>query len=193
MCEGGSRIADLESGRVRDVHASTVNPEEADKTTEDEKMQLEKVKKTTTEDALQLDMVNPDSGVSYEAEDEGDASEQEASLHPTDDDDEDGRMSEERERNDIGQVRGPSLPAPLVWRTSKMTEDRPRLSSRRDQSTKRSSLERDRRMDGRRPPPLSKKSRYSSWARKIGKSRQVKKMVTMDFFLFSHPNLHFCR
>ena len=26
MCEGGSRIADLESGRVRDVHASTVNP-----------------------------------------------------------------------------------------------------------------------------------------------------------------------
>ena len=38
----------------------------------------------------------------------------------TDDDDEDGRMSEERERNDIGQVRGPSLPAPLVWRTSKM-------------------------------------------------------------------------
>ena len=27
MCEGGSRIADLESGRVRDVHASTVNPD----------------------------------------------------------------------------------------------------------------------------------------------------------------------
>ena len=26
LCEGGSRIADLESGRVRDVHASTVNP-----------------------------------------------------------------------------------------------------------------------------------------------------------------------
>ena len=26
FCEGGSRIADLESGRVRDVHASTVNP-----------------------------------------------------------------------------------------------------------------------------------------------------------------------
>ena len=24
LCEGGSRIADLESGRVRDVHASTV-------------------------------------------------------------------------------------------------------------------------------------------------------------------------
>ena len=27
LCEGGSRIADLESGRVRDVHASTVNPD----------------------------------------------------------------------------------------------------------------------------------------------------------------------
>ena len=26
LCEGGSRIADLESGRARDVHASTVSP-----------------------------------------------------------------------------------------------------------------------------------------------------------------------
>ena len=187
------KAAEIQHVTIMKTADKVMQHEEAEKTTEDEKMQLEKVKKTTTEDALQLDMVNPDSGVSYEAEDEGDASEQEASLHPTDDDDEDGRMSEERERNDIGQVRGPSLPAPLVWRTSKMTEDRPRLSSRRDQSTKRSSLERDRRMDGRRPPPLSKKSRYSSWARKIGKSRQVKKMMTMDFCLFSHPNLHFCR
>ena len=187
------KAAEIQHVTVMKTADKVMQHEEADKTTEDDKMQLEKVKKTTTEDALQLDMVNPDSGVSYEAEDEGDASEQEASLHPTDDDDEDGRMSEERKRNDIGQVRGPSLPAPFVWRTSKMTEDRPRLSSRRDQSTKRSSLERDRRMDGRRPPPLSKKSRYSSWARKIGKSRQVKKMMTLDFCLFSHPNLHFCR
>ena len=187
------KAAEIQHVTVMNTADKVMQHEEAEKTTEDEKMQLEKVKKTTTEDALQLDMVNPDSGVSYEAEDEGDASEQEASLHPTDDDDEDGRMSEERERNDIGQVRGPSLPAPLVWRTSKMTEDRPRLSSRRDQSTKRSSLERDIRMDSRRPPPLSKKSQYSSWARKIGKSRQVKKMMTMDFCLFSHPNLHFCR
>ena len=187
------KAAEIQHVTVMKTADKVMQHEEAEKTTEDEKMQLEKVKKTTTEDALQLDMVNPDSGVGYEADDEGDASEQEASLHPIDDDDEDGRMSEERERNDIGQVRGPSLPAPLVWRTSKMTEDRPRLSSRRDQSTKRSSLERDRQMDGRRPPPLSKKSRYSSWARKIGKSRQVKKMMTMDFCLFSHPNLHFCR
>ena len=57
------------------------------------------------------------------------------------DDDEDGRRSEERERNDIGQVRGPSLPAPLVWRTSKM-----RCSSRQDHSRKRPSDERDRQM-----------------------------------------------
>ena len=163
------------------------------KTTE-EKMQLEKVMKTATaEDALQPEMVTPDSEASYVTEDGGDASEQEASHHPTDDDDEDGSMSEERERNDIGQVRVPSLPAPLVWRTSNMPEDRPRLSSRQDHSRKRFSDERDRRMDGRRRPPLSKKSRYSSWARKIGKSRQVKKMMTMDFCLFSHPNLHFCR
>ena len=73
---------------------------------------------------------------------------------------------EERERNDIGQVRGPSLPAPLVWRTSKMPEDRPRLSSRQDHSRKRPSDERDRQMDGKRHSLLSKKSRFSSWARK---------------------------
>ena len=77
------------------------------------------------------------------------------------DDDEDGRRSEERERNDIGQVRGPSLPAPLVWRTSKM-----RCSSRQDHSRKRPSDERDRQMDGKRHSLLSKKSRFSSWARK---------------------------
>ena len=103
-------------------------------------------------------MVTPDSEASYVTEDGGDASEQEASHHPTDDDDEYGSMSEERERNDIGQVRGPSLPAPLVWRTSKMPEDRPRLSSRQDHSRKRSSDERDRWMDDRRHSPLSKKS-----------------------------------
>ena len=135
--------------------------------TAEEKMQLEKVRKTATaEDALQLEMVTPDSEASYVTEDGGDASEQEASHHPTDDDDEDRSMSEERERNDIGQVRGSSLPAPLVWRTSKMPEDRPRLSSRQDHSRKRSSVERDSWMDDRRHSPLSKKSRFSSWARK---------------------------
>ena len=171
--------------------------------------------------ALQLEMVTPDSGASYETEDGGDVSEQEASHQPTYYDDEDGRMSEERERNDIGQVRGPSLPAPLVWRTSKMPEDRPRFSSQQDHSRKLSSVERDRRMDGRRHSPLSKKSRFSSWARKKadgmdvyengGSSRlmitlsdrqtlygpldrintKVKKVMTTD--LFSHPNLHFFR
>ena len=111
-------------------------------------------------------MVTPDSEASYETEYGGDVSEQEASHHPTDDDDEDGRMSEERERNDIGQVWGPSLPDPLVWRTPKKPEDRPRLLSRQDHSRKRSSVERDIRMDGSRHSPLSKKSRFSSWARK---------------------------
>ena len=92
-------------------------------------------------------------------------------------------MSEGQERNGVGQERGPSLPAPSVRRSSKMPEDRQQFSSRRDHSPKRSSLERDIRMDGRRHSPLSKKCRYSSWARKIGKSRQVKKMMTMEFFL----------
>ena len=144
---------------------------------EAEKMQPVKVMKTAAEE-----MVTPDSEASYETEDGGDASEQEANHHPTDDDDEDGRMSEGQERNGVGQERGPSLPAPSVRRSSKMPEDRQRFSSRRDHSPKRSSLERDRRMDGRRRSPLSKKSRYSSWARKIGKSRQVKKWWQWNFF-----------
>ena len=93
-------------------------------------------------------------------------------MKTTDDDDEDGRMSERQDRNGIGQARGPSLPAPSVRRSSKMPEDRPRFSSRRDYSLKRSSDERNRCIDGRRRSPLSKKSRYSSWARKIGKSRR---------------------
>ena len=143
------------------VNAAEIQQVEVMKTVENEKMQMEKVMKTAAEDALPLEMVTPDSEVNYEAEDEGDASEQEVSLHPTDDDDEDGRMSEERERNDIGQVREPSLPAPLVWRTSKM-----RCSSRQDHSRKRPSDERDRQMDGKRHSLLSKKSRFSSWARK---------------------------
>ena len=143
------------------VNAAEIQQVEVMKTVENEKMQMEKVMKTAAEDALPLEMVTPDSEVNYEAEDEGDASEQEVSLHPTDDDDEDGRMSEERERNDIGQVRGPLLPAPLVWRTSKM-----RCSSRQDHSRKRPSDERDRQMDGKRHSLLSKKSRFSSWARK---------------------------
>ena len=148
------------------VNAAEIQHVEVMKTVEDEKMQLEKVMKTAAEDALQLEMVIPYSEASYESEDGGDASEQEASHHPTDDDDEDRSMSEERERNDIGQVRGSSLPAPFVWRTSKMPEDRPRLSSWQDHSRKRSSDESDRRMVGSRHLPLSKKSRFSSWARK---------------------------
>ena len=148
------------------VKAAEIQHVDVMKTAADEKMQLEKVMKTAAEDALQLEMVNPDSEASSEAEYGGDASEQEANHHPTDYDDEDGRMSEERERNDIGQVRGPSFSAPLVWRTSKMPEDRPKCSSRQDHSRRRSSVERDRRMDGRRHSPLSKKSRFSSWARK---------------------------
>ena len=119
------------------------------------------VMKTTEEDALPLEMVTPDSEASYETEDGGDASEQEASHHPTDDDDEDGRMSERQDRNGVGQARGPSLPGPSVRRSSKM-----RCSSRQDHSRRRFSDERDRRMDGRRHSPLSKKSRFSSWARK---------------------------
>ena len=141
------------------VNAAEIQHVEVMKTVEDEKMQLEKVMKTAAEDALQLEMVIPDSEASYETEDEGEASEQEASQHPTDD--EDGRMSERHERNGVGQARGPSLPGPSVRRSSKM-----RCSSRQDQSRKRSSDERDRRMDGSRHSPLSKKSRFSSWARK---------------------------
>ena len=171
------KTAEIQRVEVMMTADEVMQHEEAEKTAEDEKMQPLKVVKTAAE------MVNPDSEASYEIEDGGDASEQEANHHPTDDDDEDGRMSEGQERNGVGQERGPSLPAPSVRRSSKMPEDRQRFSSRRDHSPKRSSLERDRRMDGRRRSPLSKKSRYSSWARKIGKSRQVKKMMTMGFFL----------
>ena len=129
------------------VNAAAIQHVEVMKTVEDENMQLEKV--------------TPDSEASYETEDGGDASEQEASHHPTDGDDEDGRMSERQERNGVRQARGPSLPGPSVRRSSKM-----RCSSRQDHSRKRFSDERDRRMDGRRHSPLSKKSRFSSWARK---------------------------
>ena len=186
------KTAEIQRVEVMKTADEVMQHEEAEKTAEDEKMQPVKVMKTAAEDALQLEMVTPDSEASYETEDGGDASEKEANHHPTDDDDEDGRMSEGQEGNGVGQERGPSLPAPSVRRSSKMPEDRQRFSSWRDHSPKRSSLERDRRMDGRRRSPLSKRSRYSSWATKIGKSRQVKKMMTMEFF-FSHPNLHFCR
>ena len=111
-------------------------------------------------------MVTPDSEASYESEDRGDASEQEANHHPTDDDDEEGRMSERQGRNDVGQARGPSLPAPSVRRSSKMPEDRRQFSSRREHFPRRSSVERNGPFVGRRRSPLSKKSRFSSWARK---------------------------
>ena len=58
------------------------------------------------------------------------------------------------------------LPDPLDMRSSKVPKDRPRFSSRRDHSPKRSSFERNIRVDGRRRSPLSKTRRYSSWARK---------------------------
>ena len=154
---------------VMETADKVMQHEEAEKTAEDEKMQFEKVRKTaTTEDALQLEMVTPYSEASYESEDGGDASEQEASHHPTYDDNEDGRMSERQERNGVGQARGPSLPGPSVRRCSKM-----RCSSRQDHSRKRSSDERDRRMDGRRHSLLSKKSRFSSWARKKARGIDV--------------------
>ena len=94
-------------------------------------------------------------------------------MKTADHDDEDGRMSERQERNSVGQARGPPLPGPSVRRSSKMPEDRPRFSSWRDHSTKRSSDERNRQMDGRRRLPLSKKSRYSAWARKKAGGRYV--------------------
>ena len=150
------KTAEIQRVEVMKTADEVMQYEEAEKTAEDEKMQPVKVMKTAAEDALQL--VTPDSEASYETEDGGDASEQEANHHPTDDDDEDGRMSEGQERNGVGQERGPSLPAPSVRRSSKMPEDRQRFSSRRDHSPKRSSVERDRRMDGRRRSPLSKKS-----------------------------------
>ena len=155
------KTAEIQHVKVMKTVDEEMQHEEAEKTPEDEKMQLEKVRKTAAEDALPLEMVTPDSEASYGTEDGGDASEQEASHHPTDDDDEDGRMSERQDRNGVGQAKGPSFPGPSVRRSSKM-----RCSSRQDHSRKRSSVERDRRMDGRRHSPLSKKSRFSSWARK---------------------------
>ena len=56
-------------------------------------MQHEDIVKTAELQHVKV-MVNPDSEASYETEYGGDVSEQEASHHPTDDDDEDGRMSE---------------------------------------------------------------------------------------------------
>ena len=182
------KTAETKHVEVMKTADKVMQHKEAEMTAEDEKIQPVKVMKTASEE---LEMLTPDSESSYETGEGGDASGQEANHHPTDDDDEDDRMSEEQERNGVGQAIGPSLPAPSVRRSSKMTEDRPRFSSRRDHSPKQSSVERGIRMDGRRRSPMSMKSRYSSWATKIGKSRQVKKMMTMEFF--SHPNLHFCR
>ena len=163
------KAAEIQHVMVMKTADKVMQHEEAEKTAQDENMQLEKVRKTaTTEDALQLEMVTPYSEASYESEDGGDASEQEASHHPTDDDNEDGRMSEIHERNGVGQARGPSLPGPSVRRCSKM-----RCSSRQDHSRKRSSDERDRRTDGRRHSLLSKKSRFSSWARKKARGIDV--------------------
>ena len=110
------KTAEIQRVEIMKTADEVMQHEEAEKTAEDEKMQPVKVMKTAVEDALQLEMVTPDSEASYETEDGGDASEQEANHHPTDDD-EDGRMSEGQERNGLGQERGPSLPAPSVRRS----------------------------------------------------------------------------
>ena len=73
----------------------------------------------------------------------------------------------------IGQVRRQYLHDPLDMRPSKVPKDLPRFSSRRDHATKRSSFERNRRVDGRRLSPLSKSHRYSSWARKKAGCRDM--------------------
>ena len=73
----------------------------------------------------------------------------------------------------IGQLRRPSFHDPLDMRSSKVPEDRSRLSSRREHSPKRSSVERNGRVDGRRRSPHSKTRRYSSWARKKADGRDV--------------------
>ena len=78
----------------------------------------------------------------------------------------------------IGQVRRPSLHDPLDMRPSKVPKDRPRFSSRRDHSPNRSSIEKNRRVDGRRRSPLSKSRRYSSWARKKAGGRDMSSMLT---------------
>ena len=86
----------------------------------------------------------------------------------------------------IGQVRRPSLHDPLDMRPSKVPKDRPRFSSRRDHAPKRSSFERNGRVDGRRRTPLSKSRRYSSWARKkAGRRDMLRKYVDRQPILCS--------
>ena len=67
----------------------------------------------------------------------------------------------------------PPLPDLLNMRSSKVPKDRPRFSCRRDHAPKRSSFERNGRIDGRRRSPLSKSRRYSSWARKKASATDV--------------------
>ena len=73
----------------------------------------------------------------------------------------------------LGQVRRQYLKDPLDMRPSKVPKDRPRFSSRRDHAPKRSSFERNGRVDGRRLSPISKSRRYSSWARKKAGCRDM--------------------
>ena len=79
--------------------------------------------------------------------------------------------------HNAGQAGMPHLHDTLDMRSSKVPEDRPRISSRRDQAPKRSSFERDRRIDGKRRSPLSKSRRYASWARKKAGGRDVEESV----------------
>ena len=79
--------------------------------------------------------------------------------------------------HNTGQAGMPHLHDTLDMRSSKVLEDRPRISSRRDQAPKRSSFERNRRIDDKRRSPLSKSRRYTSWARKKAGGRDVEETV----------------
>ena len=79
--------------------------------------------------------------------------------------------------HNTGQAGMPHLHDTLDMRSSKVHKDRPRISSRRDQAPKRSSFEKNRRIDGKRRSPLSKSRRYTSWARKKAGGRDVEEMV----------------
>ena len=79
--------------------------------------------------------------------------------------------------HNTGQAGMPHLHDTLDMRSSKVPKDRPRISSRRDLAPKRSSFEKNRRIDGKRRSPLSKSRRYTSWARKKAGGRDVEEMV----------------
>ena len=86
----------------------------------------------------------------------------------------------------IGQIGRPCLHDPLDMPPSKVPKDLPRFSSRRDHATKRSSFERNGRVDGMRLSPLSKSRRYSSWAtKKAGCRDMIRKYVDKEHVMCS--------